>query len=113
MDLVQALLADALDLSSERWSKASETATVGLDQVRALDFLCRFSLSRLHQCHAKPLEHPGIWLSANRPEFSRPGPGANRESSGRDLRGLLRCSFTQMLAVFFISSALVARTVLR
>jgi hypothetical protein len=29
------LLADALDWSSEKWSKASGTATVGLDQVRA------------------------------------------------------------------------------
>src|ERR1700693_1092773 len=34
-DLVQALLADALGWSSEKWSKASGRATVGLDQVRA------------------------------------------------------------------------------
>src|ERR1700730_6107127 len=33
-DLVQALLADALGWSSEKWSKASGRATVGLDQVR-------------------------------------------------------------------------------
>jgi hypothetical protein len=34
MDLVQALLADALGWSSEEWSKASGRTTVGLDQVR-------------------------------------------------------------------------------
>jgi hypothetical protein len=42
-DLVQALLADALGWSSEKWSKASGRATVGLDQVRP-DFLCRSGL---------------------------------------------------------------------
>ena len=33
-DLVQALLADALGWSSEKWSKASGRATFGLDQGR-------------------------------------------------------------------------------
>jgi hypothetical protein len=60
-DLVQALLADALGWSSEKWSKASGRATVGLDQVRP-----RLSMSiptypeYIQVRCTKPLEDPRI-----------------------------------------------------